>query len=233
MTERGPHVSIVVPFHDEAENVDPVLRELRAAQPEAQIVAVDDGSRDATWQRLPRDLGIEALRLPERRGQSAALWAGLARARGDVLVWMDGDGQSDPAEIKRLVQHLDRYDFVIGRRVARSDSAWRIAVSAAANRLRRAVLRDGVADTGGTPKVMRRACLQALVPFDGMHRFLPALLAAAGLRGLEVPVAHRPRLHGRSHYGTAARALRGARDLLGVRWLLARRRGWPPAAERD
>lgn len=222
--EAGARVdlSIVVPFHDEEANVEPVLRELRGACPEAQIVAVDDGSRDRTAERVPAGLGIELVRLPRHAGQSAALHAGLARARGEVCVLMDGDGQSDPGEIKRLLAHLPEYDYVTGHRVVRGDGRLRVWSSKAANAIRRGVTGDGVHDTGGTPKLMKRACVEALVPFDGMHRFIPALLRNAGFRGLELPVAHRARLHGRSRYGTGRRALRGLWDLVGVRWLLSR-----------
>ena len=221
-TGRPVAVSIVVPFRDEEENVAPVLRELRAACPEAQIIAVDDGSDDATVARIPPELSVELVCLPSRSGQSAAIHAGLRVARGEACVLMDGDGQSDPSEIKRLLHHLPAYDFVTGRRVARGDPPLRVWVSRAANAIRRLVLRDGVRDTGGTPKVMKRACVEALVPFDGMHRFIPALLRGAGFRGLEVSVSHRPRLGGSSHYGTSERALRGIWDLIGVRWLLSR-----------
>jgi dolichol-phosphate mannosyltransferase len=136
---------------------------------------------------------------------------------------MDGDGLCSVEDITRLVEHFPRYDFVNGRRIERMDSRSRRFASRIANGLRSLVLGDGMQDTGGTPKAMKRECVAYLVPFDGMHRFIPAMLRRAGFKLLEIPVSHRERKHGRSKYGNWERGLRGAWDLVGVSWLLRRR----------
>lgn len=216
-------LSIIIPFYDEAPNVEPVVSEVRGSLPNAEIIAVDDGSRDGTFEALSQQKGIEVHRLPRHLGQSAAVYAGLRRATGDVCVILDGDGQSSVADIEGLLPHFPAYDFVNGVRVERRDSAARIVASRVANGIRNLFTRDGMHDTGCTPKALKRECVDHLVPFDGLHRFIPALLLAAGFKGLEVPVSHRERLHGRTKYTSASRALRGAWDLLGVSWLLRRR----------
>lgn len=216
-------LSVVIPFHDEERNVLPVISEVRRHHAEAEIIAVDDHSTDGTWALLSGLEDVRAMRLPERLGQSAALYCGLRRASGDVCVILDGDGQSSVADVKRLLDHIPAYDLVVGRRMRRGDPIGKRAASRVANGVRRRLLGDGVRDTGGTPKAMKRECVEQLVPFDGMHRFIPALLTAAGCRVLEVDVLHRPRLHGRSHYSNASRALRGLWDLIGVAWLARRR----------
>jgi dolichol-phosphate mannosyltransferase len=226
-------LSIVVPFRDEEPNVGPVLAEIRRCQPGAEIIAVDDGSSDGTATALADHPGVIVLRLAQPMGQSAALYAGLRRASGDVLAILDGDGQSNVGDIKPLLEQLSESDLVIGRRVVRQDDAARRAASWIANGLRRLILKDGVHDTGGTPKVMKRACLEAIVPFDGFHRFLPALVSAAGLRVREVPVAHNERLHGRSKYSNVTRGLRGIVDLAGAAWLRGRRIDLPLLARAE
>jgi dolichol-phosphate mannosyltransferase len=217
-------LSIVVPFYNEESNVGPVLTELRQFHPDAEIIGVDDRSTDGTYEALMRQEGIRVHRLARHLGQSAATYAGLARTTGDVCVLMDGDGQSNAADIKVLLEYIPEYDLVNGSRtLGRSDSASRRIVSRVANSIRILFTRDGMRDTGGTPKIMKRECVEHLVPFDGLHRFIPALLIQAGFRAIEVPVSHRARLHGVSKHGNVGRALRGACDLIGVRWLLSRR----------
>jgi dolichol-phosphate mannosyltransferase len=136
---------------------------------------------------------------------------------------MDGDGQCKAADIKRLVEHFPEYDFVNGFRESRRDGLCRAVASRVGNSARNAILRDGVKDTCGTPKAMKRECVAYLVPFDGLHRFIPAFLQRAGFRTLEVPVSHRERLHGATKYISRRRALRGVWDLIGVSWLLRRK----------
>jgi dolichol-phosphate mannosyltransferase len=212
-------LSIVIPFYDEERNVVPVLGEIRRCHPEAEIIAIDDHSSDRTFELLSTQPGIRAWRLPRHLGQSAALHVGLRQATGDVCVIMDGDGQSNAAEIKALLAHLPEHDLVVGRRVSRSDSRAKIAASWLANRIRRWVLGDGLMDAGGTPKIMKRECVAHLPAFDGMHRFIPSLLTRAGFSVVEVPVSHHPRLHGCSKYTNAGRASKGLWDLIGVKWL--------------
>jgi dolichol-phosphate mannosyltransferase len=222
--------SIVIPFYNEAACVRAVLEEVRACQPEAEIIAVDDGSRDNTWAVIRSLPGIHGLRLTENRGQSGAMLAGMRVASGEFIVLMDGDGQNDPADIDRLVAlaRQDGVDVACGRRIKRRDTWSRRVASRAANAIRRAILSDGIRDTGCSLKVFRREHVELLVPFNGLHRYLPAIFKHAGLRLAETPVNHRPRTVGKSKYTNWNRAWRGIYDLFGVRWLLNRTVVYPP-----
>lgn len=227
------HVSIVVPFYNESENVTEVLTELRNCQPAAEIIAVDDGSSDNTWSLITSLPNIRGLRLIENRGQSAALYAGLRVAQGEWCVTLDGDGQNDPADIERLIQArtAQGVDVVCGQRARRKDTWSRRAASRVANRIRRSFLRDGIQDTGCALKVFPRSAVEYLVPFNGLHRYLPAIFLKAGLTVSEIPVNHRPRVRGISKYSNWDRALRGIYDLIGVAWLLKRKVHYPPIEE--
>jgi dolichol-phosphate mannosyltransferase len=220
-------ISIIIPFYNEEENVDPVIREVLATNPGAEVIAVDDGSHDGTAERLAAIPGIRVIRLPSNLGQSAALYRGLEAAEGDVCVMMDGDGQNDPADIPKLIALLDRADVVCGYRAHRRDTWNRRLASRLANRIRNAVLHDGIRDTGCTLKAVKKEHVRHLVPFNAMHRFMAALFKSAGLTIVEIPVNHRPRQAGVSKYTVAGRAVRGLYDLLGVRWLVSRRIHWP------
>jgi dolichol-phosphate mannosyltransferase len=217
--------SIVVPFYNEEETIRGVLDEIVRLHPEADIVAVDDGSKDATWQILQDFPTVRSFRFPQNRGQSAAMYAGLREAKAPICVLMDGDGQNDPADIKSLVAALSsgEADVVCGYRAQRKDTASRRWASKIANSIRRSILHDGVRDTGCSLKAFRKEVVDHLVPFHGMHRYLPAIFLKAGLKIAEVPVNHRPRMAGTSKYTNWERALRGIYDLLGVRWLLSRK----------
>jgi dolichol-phosphate mannosyltransferase len=223
-------VSIVIPFFNEEENVDAVLDETRRANPDAEIIAVNDGSQDGTLAKLNRRRDVRVISFRRNLGQSAALYTGLTQACGEVCVMMDGDGQSDPADIPKLVAMLDQADIVCGYRLRRQDVWSRRAASWVANFVRRLILRDGIRDTGCTLKAMRTGDARHLVPFNGLHRFLPAFFKQAGLRIVEVPVNHRPRRFGKSKYTARERIFRGIYDLIGVRWLLARKITWPKPA---
>jgi dolichol-phosphate mannosyltransferase len=216
-------LSIVIPFYNEEPNVGPVLGEIKRFHPDAQLIAVDDCSTDDTYRALSRQPGVEVDRLLRHMGQSAAIYRGLLAAKGEVCVLMDGDGQSNPADIKLLLEHFPEYDFVNGCRVNRRDKFGRIVASRVANKLRNIFTGDGMRDTGGTPKAMKLECVRHLVPFDGFHRYIPALLGNAGFRMLEIPVSHRKRIHGYTKYTNIGRAVRGTRDLIGVSWLLQRK----------
>ncbi len=232
-------VSIVIPFYNEEENVTELLEEIRRACPDAEIVGVDDGSRDATQARIREFPGAKLVALPSNVGQSGALYAGLQQASGDICVMLDGDGQNDPADIPLLVSKLSGADLVCGYRRNRMDTWNRRAASRIGNGVRRWFLHDGIRDTGCSLKAMRREHVRFLIPFNGMHRYIPAMLKTAGLSIVEVPVNHRPRRRGVSKYTIGGRALRGVRDLIGVSWLLRRQIRFPagvvgaPALDRD
>ena len=228
MTEatNSPAVSVIVPLFNEEENMSILQSELRAALGglDHEIVFVDDGSVDRTVERIKPAPNIRVIRFEKNRGQSAAIYAGLQAARGATAVLIDGDLQNDPVDIPRLVAEIARgADLVCGYRLQRKDTLVKRLTSRIANAVRSRFTKDGVRDTGCTLKAMRRECVSALVPFKGMHRFIPALVKGAGYRLVEIPVNHRPRRFGKSKYGLGNRAFRATIDMFGVRWLLARR----------
>ena len=226
MSPGSPGVSVIVPLFNEEENVPILQAELTAALGplDYEIIFVDDGSRDGTVQRIAPDSRVRVLRFERNAGQSAAMFAGLHAARGAVAVLIDGDLQNDPADIPRLLLEIERgADLVCGYRAQRKDTVVKRITSRVANFVRSRFTKDGVRDTGCTLKAMKRECIDALVPFKGMHRFIPALVKGAGYRLVEVPVNHRPRKFGESKYGLGNRALRATMDMFGVRWLLSRR----------
>jgi dolichol-phosphate mannosyltransferase len=226
MSSASPAVSVVVPLFNEEENVPILQAELTSALGglDYEIIFVDDGSRDGTVQRIAPDSRVRILQFERNAGQSAAMFAGLHAAHGAVAVLIDGDLQNDPADIPRLLAEIERgADLVCGYRAERKDTVVKRITSRVANFVRSRFTRDGVRDTGCTLKAMKRECVGALVPFKGMHRFIPALVKGAGYRLVEIPVNHRPRKFGESKYGLGNRALRATTDMFGVRWLLSRR----------
>jgi dolichol-phosphate mannosyltransferase len=225
-TESSPEISVVVPLFNEEESIAILQTELSAALKglNYEIIFVDDGSIDRTAERIETAPNIRLIRFEKNSGQSAAIYAGLAATRGETVVIIDGDLQNDPADIPKLLAEIARgADLVCGYRVRRRDTLAKRATSRIANAVRSRYTKDGVRDTGCTLKAMRRECVSTLVPFKGMHRFIPALVKATGYRLVEVPVNHRPRRFGQSKYGLGNRALRATIDMFGVRWLLSRR----------
>jgi dolichol-phosphate mannosyltransferase len=220
------NVSVVVPLYNEEQSVAMLQRELADALTgvDYEIIFVDDGSQDETVARIAADPRTRVLRFEKNAGQSAAIFAGLQAVRSEVAVLIDGDLQNDPADIPRLLAEISRgADLVCGYRAQRKDTLLKRITSRVANFVRSRFTRDGVRDTGCTLKAMRRDCIGALVPFKGMHRFIPALVKGAGYRLVEIPVNHRPRRFGQSKYGLGNRALRATIDMFGVRWFLSRR----------
>lgn len=228
-------LSVVVPVHNEAENIEPLVEEIQQALAgayEYEIIYVDDGSTDATTATLcalaTRVTRLRVLRHVNCCGQSRALLSGVRAARADLIATLDGDGQNDPADIPKLVEALLNnssgiaLDMVAGHRARRKDTGWRRFSSKVANAVRAALLQDQTPDTGCGLKVFRRDMYLALPYFDHMHRFLPALVQRAGGRVQSAIVHHRPRLRGASKYGTWHRLRVGVVDLLGVMWLQRR-----------
>lgn len=226
MSAGSPAVSVVVPLFNEEENVPILQEELTAALQglDYEIIFVDDGSIDGTVSRIAPDSRVRLVQFERNAGQSAAMYAGLHAARGAVAVLLDGDLQNDPADIPKLLAEIERgADLVCGYRAQRKDTAVKRITSRVANFVRSRFTKDGVRDTGCTLKAMKRECVGALLPFKGMHRFIPALVKGAGYSLVEIPVNHRPRKFGESKYGLGNRALRATTDMFGVRWLLSRR----------
>ncbi len=241
---RIPRVSteltVVIPAHNEADNVAPLVREIHAAldgHVDYEIVFVDDGSDDGTAERLAAlaqgDTRLRVVRHAARSGQSAALVTGVHAARAPWIATLDGDGQNDPADIPRLLPLVrgpaarPALRLVVGHRRRRHDSALKRLSSRVANGVRARLLGDGTPDTGCGLKVFSREAFLAVPHFDHMHRFLPALFLRGGWDVQSVEVSHRPRRRGVSHYGMLDRLAVGIVDLLGVWWL--RRRTVRPA----
>jgi dolichol-phosphate mannosyltransferase len=235
MKRQDYMITVVVPVMNEESNIASLLREIDAAAracPISEIIYVDDGSSDRTYDVLRAEKmrypALRIIRHSRRSGQSAALWTGVRAAGNDLIVTLDGDGQNNPGDIGKL------YDLylaenraggslmIAGERARRHDNLIRRVSSRWANRVRAFMLKDSTRDTGCSLKLFRRADYLALPYFNHMHRFLPALMIRGGVRLVHVPVSHRPRSAGTSKYGTLDRLFVSISDLLGVRWLQKR-----------
>jgi len=237
-TEGVPELSVVIPVHNEAENIVPLLEEIaRALEGVAawEAVVVDDRSEDDTVRRLEaaaaRMPRLRVVRHARNAGQSAAILSGVRFARAPLVVTLDGDGQNDPADIPKLLSTWRTLTgrlppgtpvLAAGQRLARRDTFVTRASSRIANAVRGRLLGDHTSDTGCGLKLFEREAFLALPAFDHMHRFLPALFLRAGGAVVPVSVGHRPRTRGRSHYGIGNRLWVGIVDLLGVMWLMRR-----------
>lgn len=232
-----PTISIIIPVFNEAENVLPLADELAAVAgrlPPLEVLFVDDGSTDATPQRIreaaARHPFVRGLRFPVNQGQSLAMLAGLRAARGEVLITMDGDRQNNPADIPRLLEALRGVDVVCGRRARRRDSWSRRAASRIGNTVRNWFTHDGIRDTGCSLKAFRRECAEDLPSVRGVHRFMPAYFRMHGRRIVELDVDHRPRAGGVSKYSNLRRLPQTVFDLFGFLWY-RRRALRPPTPE--
>jgi dolichol-phosphate mannosyltransferase len=238
---QAPAFSVVVPLRNEAGNVGPLIEEIAAALAGRafEIVCVNDGSTDATESELIAEMRARPyLRQVKHRascGQSAAVRSGVAAARAPLVVTLDGDGQNDPAFLPKLLDAVAqggaRVGLAAGQRVGRKASGFKRFQSRLANRVRGAILRDGTRDTGCGLKAFRRDVFLALPYFDGLHRFLPALMRRDGFDVVYLDVVDRERRHGVSNYGMWDRLWVGILDLAGVWWLVRRRRRVPLMSE--
>ena len=230
-----PQLSVVVPVHNEEDNVAPLVGEIVAAlrgRIDFEIVYVDDTSKDGTLARL-RELQttvpeLRVIRHLSNAGQSTAVRNGVKAARAPWIATLDGDGQNDPADIPNLLAQRDAGDaqtkLYAGWRVNRQDSGSKRWASKFANAIRSRMLRDATPDTGCGIKLFAREAFLDLPYFDHMHRYLPALMQRAGWQTVSVPVNHRHRTAGVSKYNNLGRAIVGIKDLFGVSWLIQRSR---------
>jgi dolichol-phosphate mannosyltransferase len=240
-TVAEPSVSIVVPVKNEAGNIGPLIDEIAAAMADRtfEVVVVDDGSRDETDAELTAMQAdrpwLRHLKHVVSCGQSAALRTGVAYARAKLIVTIDGDGQNDPKYLATLLAALaqggPRVGLAAGQRVDRQATGFKKLQSRVANEVRMMVLDDDTRDTGCGLKALRRDIYLALPYFDGMHRFLPALVQRDGYDVVHVDVVDRPRQHGTSNYGMWDRLLASLLDLAGVWWLTNRRKHIPAVSE--
>jgi len=236
-----PTVSVVVPVRNEAGNIAPLVAEIAAALAprDFEIVYVNDGSSDGTEQELLRLMALHPwlrqIKHAQSCGQSSAVRTGVAAAHGDIVATIDGDGQNDPAFIPKLIAVLEdgapHVGLVAGQRVGRKATGFKKLQSRIANAVRSAVLKDGTRDTGCGLKAFRRDMFLGLPYFDGLHRFLPALVRRDGFDIGYVDVVDRPRHSGVSNYGFFDRLWVGILDLAGVWWLVRRKKRVPQSKE--
>jgi dolichol-phosphate mannosyltransferase len=235
-------VSIVVPVRNEAENVAPLIAEIVAALEGRwvyEIIYVNDGSTDATADRLGAIMthrrNLRQIRHADSSGQSAAMRSGIRAARGAIVATLDGDGQNNPAFLPDLIAAIEnggeRVGLAAGQRVGRKDTGFKKIQSRIANGVRSTILRDGTRDTGCGLKAFRRDVFLMMPYFDGLHRFLPALMRREGYEIAYVAVTDRPRRSGVSNYGFFDRLWIGIMDLAGVWWLIRRKKPTPVATE--
>jgi dolichol-phosphate mannosyltransferase len=225
-------LSVVVPVHNEADNVATLVAEIDSALTgvcDFEMVFVNDASKDNTLAVLQtlcqRYTNLRVLCHARQSGQSTAVRNGVAHARGVWIVTLDGDGQNNPKDIPQLLAQRDAFArpaCFAGWRRDRRDTLLKRLSSKVANAVRSALLRDATPDSGCGIKLFPRAAFLALPYFDHMHRFLPALFARAGLPTHSVTVSHRARIAGVSKYGLWNRLWVGIVDIVGVAWLQRR-----------
>ncbi len=228
-----PLVSLVIPCHNEQGNLRPLVAAIHKAlvplKATYEIIVTDDCSVDNSWAVL-KELAAEDSRLCAQRfarncGQSAAMWAGMRAARGQVIVTLDADLQNDPIDFPRFMEALQHYDCVCGSRVnarQQGDSLLRQVSSRLANWVRNRLTHETISDSACCYRAFKRECIQNLKFFKGMHRFLPTLIKLEGYKVTEINITHNPRVAGRSHYGVWNRVFGSTYDLLAVRWMQKR-----------
>jgi len=225
-------VSIIIPLKDEALNIESLAKEIDFVfdqQPwKWECIWIDDGSIDESLSVLIRlhqeDPRHRFLSFHRHAGQSAALWAGFQEAEGNLIATLDGDGQNDPSDLPALINMIrsGEWDIIQGYRYNRQDTPMRKISSYIANAFRNLVTGKTVRDVGCSTRVFRRECVKYLPQFKAIHRFLPTFFTMKGYRITEVPVNHRPRIHGKTKYNINSRLWIGLIDTFGILWLKKR-----------
>ena len=229
-----PELSVVIPCHNEADNLRPLLDAIHASLDPVgvnyEVLITDDCSTDNSWQVLQeiaaKDPRLRAQRFQFNCGESAASWAGMQSSRGRYIATLDADLQNDPTDLPAMMKALRDFDCVCGTRVesrGEGDNWVRIASSRIANWVRNKLSGEDISDAGCTYRVFKRECISGVKFFNGAHRFLPTLIKLEGFTVTEVPVSNNPRHAGQSHYGIWNRLFKSFRDLLAVRWMKSRR----------
>ncbi|MBC2856866.1 MAG: glycosyltransferase family 2 protein [Cetobacterium sp.] len=223
-------LSVVIPVYNEFENINPMIEKLEISLNKGfvdyEIIFINDGSTDGSKELLEK-LKIENHRVvpyhfTKNNGQSAGIAAGFEMAKGDLVLMMDGDLQTDPEDIYELIKYIPEYDMVNGKRATREDGLKRKLASTIGNGFRNLVTGDNIADTGCPLKLFKNEVVKQYRLFNGMHRFLPTLAKYNGFKVIEVPVRHYDRLYGTSKYKVFGRATKAFLDVFAVRWMRSR-----------
>jgi glycosyltransferase involved in cell wall biosynthesis len=219
--ESSKSISVVVPIFNEAGSITDLHNEVvdvcKKAGYTVELIFVDDGSTDNTVEVAKTLKPVKLIRFRKNFGQTSAMDAGIKAAQNDYIITMDGDGQNDPADIPKLIAHLEENDLdvVSGWRVNRKDSFFKKFASRGANLLRYVLIHDGIHDSGCSLKVYKRICFKNISLYGEMHRFIPAILKIKGYKIGEIPVNHRPRTRGTTKYNWR-RTIKGFLDMIGV-----------------
>jgi len=221
------YLSIVIPVKNERDNIQPLVREVASAMQilaqQYEIIFIDDGSTDGSLDemiKMKKEFSqIRILKFDKNYGQTSALDAGFRNARGEIIAILDGDMQSDPDDILKLLPILKDCDMVCGIRQKRQDNFIRKISSKIANSVRNKFTNEDIIDTGCPLKVFKKECFNKIKLFTGLHRFLPTIVKLEGYKVKQVPVKHLPRLRGKTKYNIRNRVFKSLRDLFAVRWM--------------
>ncbi len=235
------NLSVVFPVHNEADSLGELLSRLlpvlKGLNQSYEVIFVDDASTDRSWEVMKElranNPHVRVIRFKKNCGESAALEAGFKAARGDMVVAMDADLQSDPKDIPGLLEKLKEYDVAWGLRAERKDEWLRSLVSWGGNTLRQVIMGDNARDAGSPLRVMRHEVVQKVKLFKGLHRFYPTLCRMEGFKVIEIPISHFPRKFGESKYNIRNRLFKFLVDLLAVKWMQNRRIDYEVVEELD
>ncbi|MEG0645423.1 MAG: glycosyltransferase family 2 protein [Cetobacterium sp.] len=227
-------ISAVIPIYNEKDNIYPMLEAVETALRKGfknyEIIFVNDGSKDGSYEILEEvkknNFNVKVYHFTKNNGQSAAIEAGFKKAKGDLVLMMDGDLQTDPEDVYELLKYIPEYDMVNGKRATREDGFKRKLASKIGNGFRNFVTGDNIQDTGCPLKLFKKEVAKSYKMFNGMHRFLPTLARYMGYKVKEVPVRHYDRLHGQSKYKVFGRGFKAFKDVFAVRWMKNRMLNW-------
>jgi len=218
--DNKPYLSVVVPLYNEEGNARELHNRIKDACQNLgkgfEIIFVDDGSTDDTAKNCQGLSPLKLIKFRKNFGQTAAFDAGIKAAKGEIIITLDGDLQNDPADIKLLLDEMDKgFDVVSGWRFARKDTFMKKFFSRTANLLRKILIQDHIHDSGCSLKAYKRECFRDVDLFGEMHRFIPAILQLQGYKVGEVKVSHHPRIHGKTKYNWR-RGIKGFVDMISV-----------------